>query len=39
MQAGNAEAATSVGLPRPAKSEAAVTQQRLFADAEVKTSS
>src|SRR5262245_13066957 len=39
MQAGNAEAATSAGLPQTTKSEAVVTQECLFEDAEVKTSS
>jgi hypothetical protein len=37
MQAGNAEAATSAGLPRAAKSEALVTQQALLEEVEVET--
>jgi hypothetical protein len=39
MQAGNAETATSSGLPPADKSEAAVTQQCLFENAEVEASS
>jgi hypothetical protein len=35
MQAGDAEAAASAGLPQRAEGEAAVTQQALFEDTEV----
>src|SRR5262245_49327993 len=38
MQAGNAEAATSAGLPRGIEGGAVVTQQSLFRDAEIEVS-
>jgi hypothetical protein len=38
MQAGNAEAATSAGLPRGIEGRAAVTQQSLLRDAEIEDS-